>query len=97
MNDIFYQDNQFGVMEPERWKKLAFQSEVGRMFKRRWIGETHTDARLMEQSNVQFNKPYTNLALEFTSYSIVPKHIWNPSKAPNEYTSNGPTLCRSFN
>lgn len=56
-----------------------------------WIGETLTDT-VVDGNKVTFtfNKPYTNLALEFTSYSILPKHIWESIENPNEFTSTGP-------
>jgi len=56
-----------------------------------WIGETLTDTAVDgNKVTFTFNKPYTNLALEFTSYSILPRHIWESVENPNEYTSTGP-------
>ncbi|OQA59431.1 MAG: putative ABC transporter periplasmic-binding protein [Euryarchaeota archaeon ADurb.Bin294] len=56
-----------------------------------WIGETLTDTQVDgNKVTFKFNKPYTNLALEFTSYSILPKHIWESIENPNEFTSTGP-------
>lgn len=56
-----------------------------------WIGETLTDTQVDgDKVTFRFNKPYTNIALEFTSYSILPKHIWESIENPNEYTSTGP-------
>lgn len=56
-----------------------------------WIGETLKDITVDgNKVTFSFNKPYTNLDLEFTSYSILPKHIWESIENPNEYTSTGP-------
>ena len=52
-----------------------------------WIGETLTDTQVDgDKVTFRFNKPYTNIALEFTSYSILPKHT-KSIENPNEYTS----------
>ena len=63
-----------------------------------WIGETLVSTAVKDDAAVlTFNKPYTNLALEFTSYSIMPKHIWESIQDPYTHTSNGPYIgCGPF-
>ncbi|HWQ66729.1 MAG TPA: ABC transporter substrate-binding protein [Methanospirillum sp.] len=63
-----------------------------------WIGETLTDTQVDgNKVTFTFNKPYTNLDREFTSYSIMPKHIWEKVENPNNFTSEGPYVgCGPF-
>jgi peptide/nickel transport system substrate-binding protein len=34
---------------------------------------------------MEFNRPYTNLNLEFTTYNILPQHIWETVEDPRSY------------
>ncbi len=63
-----------------------------------WIGETLTDTAVDgNKVTFTFNKPYTNLGLEFTSYPILPKHVWEKIEDPLNYTSEGPYVgCGPF-
>ncbi|WP_245926462.1 ABC transporter substrate-binding protein [Methanospirillum lacunae] len=63
-----------------------------------WIGETLKDTQVDgNKVTFTFNKPYTNLDREFTSYSIMPKHIWESIDNPVNFTSNGPYVgCGPF-
>jgi peptide/nickel transport system substrate-binding protein len=63
-----------------------------------WIGETLSDTKVDgNKVTFTFNKPYTNLDREFTSYSIMPKHVWEKIDNPNNFTSEGPYVgCGPF-
>jgi peptide/nickel transport system substrate-binding protein len=63
-----------------------------------WIGETLTDTKVDgNKVTFTFNKPYTNLDREFTSYSIMPKHVWEKIDNPVNFSSEGPYVgCGPF-
>lgn len=52
-----------------------------------WIGKTLKQVRTPDPLTVEFefDKPYTNLNLEFTSYNILPEHIWSKVGEPLSY------------
>jgi peptide/nickel transport system substrate-binding protein len=64
----------------------------------KWIGENLKDTKVDgNKVTFTFGKPYTNLDLEFTSYSIMPKHVWEKIDNPVNYTSEGPYVgCGPF-
>ncbi len=48
-----------------------------------WIGDTLADSDTNGNDVVlTFNKPYTNLDLEFATYNILPKHLWEDVNDP---------------
>ena len=55
-----------------------------------WIKNT-VDSIAVEDDAVVFNlnKPYSRLNLEFATYPILPKHIWETVDKPMEYTNEG--------
>ncbi|MCK4270620.1 MAG: ABC transporter substrate-binding protein, partial [Methanogenium sp.] len=56
-----------------------------------WIHDTLASTSVTENSvTFVFNQPYTTINLEFATYNLVPKHIWEEIEDPNEYTDNGP-------
>ncbi|MDK2974509.1 MAG: peptide/nickel transport system substrate-binding protein [Methanofollis sp.] len=58
-----------------------------------WIKETLVGTTVSDEENAvtfTFNKPYTTINLEFATYNILPKHIWEHISDPNEYTEAGP-------
>ncbi len=59
----------------------------------KWINDTLVDSSVSKKDNsvtFVFNKPYTTLNLEFTSYNMLPKHIWEGISDPNTHKSRGP-------
>ncbi|MDO8842076.1 ABC transporter substrate-binding protein, partial [Methanocalculus sp.] len=61
-----------------------------------WIKETLLSTRISEEDNsVTFvwNKPYTTINLEFNTYNLIPKHIWEEIDSPTTYDSPGPFVA----
>ncbi|WP_440954466.1 ABC transporter substrate-binding protein [Methanosarcina sp. Mfa9] len=59
----------------------------------RWINETLESSSVSQTENsvtFRFNKPYTRINLEFATYMIIPKHVWEKIDKPMEYSSKGP-------
>lgn len=59
----------------------------------RWINDTLESSSVSEAENsvtFRFNKPYTRINLEFATYMIIPKHVWESIENPMEYSSKGP-------
>lgn len=56
-----------------------------------WIKDTLQDAQVVGERGVAltFNKPYTRLNLEFATYNILPKHLWENITDPMQYTNPG--------
>ncbi len=55
-----------------------------------WLKETLVETRCEgNQAVLRFNKPYNNLDLEFTSYNVLPRHIWSKISAPMQYQNTG--------
>ncbi len=51
-----------------------------------WIKKTVDDISIDNNSVVfKLNKPYSRLNLEFTTYNILPKHVWETIEKPLEY------------
>jgi len=58
-----------------------------------WIKETLVGTTVSDEDNAvtfTFNKPYTTINLEFATYNILPKHIWENIADPTAYTEAGP-------
>ena len=57
----------------------------------RWIKDTLESSSVEGERAVvlRFNKPYTTLALEFTTYNILPKHLWEKVTDPMQRTNPG--------
>jgi len=57
----------------------------------RWIKDTLKDSRVEGEHDVvlTFNKPYTTLDLEFATYNILPKHVWEDIADPMRTTNPG--------
>jgi len=56
-----------------------------------WMKSTVEDITIREDNAVVFNlnKPYSRLNLEFATYPILAKHIWEAIKEPMQYTNEG--------
>lgn len=56
-----------------------------------WIKDTLKEANVVGEHGVAltFHKPYTRLNLEFATYNILPKHIWENITEPMQYTNPG--------
>ena len=56
----------------------------------RWIADTLDESEI-DGNNVvlSFSKPYTNLDLEFATYNILPKHLWQSVENPMDTTDPG--------
>ncbi len=56
-----------------------------------WMKKTVDNISLQEDGAVVFklNKPYSRLNLEFVTYPILAKHIWEKVEKPMEYTNDG--------
>jgi peptide/nickel transport system substrate-binding protein len=54
-----------------------------------WIKDTLDEAKVVGEDAVAltFHKPYTRLNLEFATYNILPKHIWENIAEPMQYTN----------
>lgn len=93
---FYVKDNQFwSDGKPVTGDDIAFsiQMYANNVPSSKWIKDTLTDAVVDgNKVTLKFNKPYTNIPLEFTSYSIVPKHVWEKIDNPNEYTNPGPYI-----
>lgn len=58
-----------------------------------WINDTLESSSVSDANNsvtFKFNKPYTRIDLEFSTYNILPAHVWETIENPMEYTNNGP-------
>jgi len=58
-----------------------------------WIKETLVGTTVSDEDNAvtfTFSKPYTTINLEFATYNILPKHIWEDISDPTAYTEAGP-------
>jgi peptide/nickel transport system substrate-binding protein len=58
-----------------------------------WIEEDLESTSVSDEDNsvtFTFKQPYTNINLEFATYNLVPKHIWENITDPEQYTSKGP-------
>lgn len=63
-----------------------------------WIKNT-VDEISVDGNAVVFrlNKPYSRLNLEFTTYNILPKHVWETIDKPTEHTDEGAIVgCGPF-
>ncbi len=56
-----------------------------------WMKTTIDDISLDEDGSVVFklNKPYSRLNLEFATYPILARHVWESVDKPTEYTNEG--------
>lgn len=55
-----------------------------------WMNKTIKDISIDGDAVVfKLNKPYSRLNLEFATYPILPKHIWEEIDDPMEYTNEG--------
>lgn len=56
-----------------------------------WIKDTLIEATILENNAVvlTFNKPYTRLNLEFATYNIYPKHVWEQIADPMKQSNPG--------
>lgn len=55
-----------------------------------WMKETVENISIQGDSVIfRLKKPYSRLGLEFATYIILPKHIWEKVEAPTEQTSEG--------
>jgi len=55
-----------------------------------WLKETLVETHCRgNEATLKFNKPYNNLDLEFTSFNILPRHIWSRIEAPLQYRNTG--------
>jgi len=59
-----------------------------------WIKQTMEAAELVEDNAVllKFNRPYTRLDLEFTSYNIFPKHVYELIPDPMDHLNSGENI-----
>ncbi len=59
-----------------------------------WIGDTLEKSEIGPDNSVllYFNKPYTGLDLEFATYNILPKHVYQDISDPMRYTNPGENL-----
>jgi len=64
----------------------------------RWIKDTLKESRVEGRNAVfAFTKPYAALALEFATYIILPKHVWEGVKDPARYSNpDGNVGCGPF-
>jgi peptide/nickel transport system substrate-binding protein len=68
-----------------------------------WIDNTLVRTETPDDTTLimEFNRPYTNLNLEFTTYNILPRHIWETVEDPRSYggkpsyTGFGPFVLES--
>ncbi len=58
---------------------------------RRWIEKAliHSEVRPENAVVFTFDKPYTRLDIEFTSFPIIPRHIWQTVDRPRFYSGPG--------
>jgi peptide/nickel transport system substrate-binding protein len=64
-----------------------------------WIKSILEDVRIRDRLtvNLQLNRPYARLDFEFTTYPLLPKHIWEKIENPMRYTNPGPNIgCGPF-
>lgn len=63
-----------------------------------WIKNTVRDISVDDGSVVfTLNQPYSRLNLEFATYNVLPKHIWEEIDDPVEYTNDGESIgCGPF-
>lgn len=55
-----------------------------------WMKETVNNITIQDDAVVfKLNKPYSRLNLEFATYPILAKHIWESIEEPMEYTNEG--------
>ncbi len=59
-----------------------------------WIKNTVESAELVDENTVRikFSRPYTRLDLEFTSYNIFPKHIYEDIYDPMNHLNSGENI-----
>lgn len=89
-DDLYWSDGVKVTPEDVRFSMLYYgeKDPAGR-----WINDTLESSSVSENNNsvtFKFNKPYTRIDLEFTTYMIIPKHIWESIENPMEYSSKGP-------
>jgi len=58
---------------------------------RRWLGKAlvHTEIQPEYAVVLTFDRPYTRLDIEFTSFPVIPRHIWGKIHRPRFYTGPG--------
>ncbi len=65
----------------------------------RWIADTLKESRIENGRTVvfTFSKPYATLALEFATYVLLPKHVWESVTDPGKFANAGATIgCGPF-
>lgn len=85
-------DNQFwSDGKPVTGEDVVFSMQLyGTIPSSAWLKDLIKDTKI-EGNKVIFtlNKPYTNLAQDFATRDILPKHIWEFVEKPAEYASEG--------
>ncbi|KKH92790.1 peptide ABC transporter substrate-binding protein [Methanosarcina sp. 1.H.T.1A.1] len=89
-DDLYWSDGVKVTPEDVRFSMLYYgeKDPAGR-----WINDTLESSSVSEAENsvtFRFNKPYTRIDLEFTTYNILPAHVWESIENPMEYSSKGP-------
>ncbi|WP_321428860.1 ABC transporter substrate-binding protein [uncultured Methanolobus sp.] len=89
-DDMYWSDGR--KVTPEDIE-FTFQYIGTKIASSEWIGESLVSTSVSDEDNsvtFVFDQPYTNLNLEFATYNVIPKHIWENIDDPEGYTSSGP-------
>jgi peptide/nickel transport system substrate-binding protein len=89
-DDLYWSDGR--KVTPEDIE-FTFQYIGTKIASSEWIGESLVSTSVSDEDNsvtFVFDQPYTNLNLEFATYNVIPKHIWEDIDDPEGYTSSGP-------
>ena len=64
-----------------------------------WLKEGLRDISIKEPDAVvlKFNKPYTQISRDLSSYNLLPQHVWEKIESPQDYSNTGENIgCGPF-
>jgi peptide/nickel transport system substrate-binding protein len=91
---FYIRDNYFwsdGVPVTAEDVKFSIEYIGSHVPSRRWLKRAMARAEVLSVNAVAltFNQPYTRLDIEFTSFPIIPRHIWHKVDRPRFYSGQG--------
>ncbi len=94
--DLYWSDGVEVSAEDAAFSIMLFAQEVPYA---RWMRDLIDEVRAVEENSLvlKLSHPYTRLDFDFTTYNILPKHIWEKIDAPLKFTQTADVVgCGPF-